>query len=191
MASRDAGILPLRHHSGYLSFLPFPHIHCPCGSQCMPAEGAGEQGWAYISDVLTDRAFPIFPFLLYPWALPCVKTVLPGVDTDHGSKGAGEATGVILGSLTRSKEAVGRAEAGQLLGSTAGVHAAGLWCCPQPNPELWSLNPLPLGPTVLSPRRTGCSPVQLRVLDQPHGDVCGILDTWSRSFFFFFFLLIN
>lgn len=96
----------------------------------MPAEGAGEQGWAYISDVLTDHTFPIFPFLLYPWALPCVKTVLAGVDTDHGSKGAGEATGTILGSLTRSKEAVGRAEAGQLLGSTAGVHVAGLWCCP-------------------------------------------------------------
>lgn len=35
---------------------------------------------------------------------------------------------------------------------------------------------------VLSPRRTVWLPVQLRALDQPDGDVCGILNTWSRSF---------
>ena len=35
-----------------------------------------------------------------PWGRPCVKAVLIGVDTDSGSRGAGEVTGMILGSLT-------------------------------------------------------------------------------------------
>ena len=79
------------------------------------------------SECLSQLSFPPLPL-----GRPCVKAVLIVVDTDSGSKGAGEVTGMILGSLTRSKEAVEKTEAGQLSGSTAGVPMAGLRRHPNP-----------------------------------------------------------
>lgn len=66
-------------------------MHCLCGSQILPAEGAGV---GFGLECLSYLSFPL------PWGRPCVKAVLVGIDTDSGSRGAGEVTGMILGSLT-------------------------------------------------------------------------------------------